>query len=182
MHNPGEDRRVSEVKPAVFFDRDGVLNVEKNYLHKSEDFAWQPEAPEAIAWLKSQGYLVIVVTNQSGIARGYYEETDMHALHDHMQVLLQKHNAAIDAFYYCPHLPNGKVAVYAKECRCRKPGPGMIEQALAEYAIDRSRSFLVGDKVSDVQAAEAAGIHGCLYEGGSLLAFVRNVIKKAESA
>ena len=170
------------MRPAVFFDRDGVLNVEKNYLHRQEDFEWQTGAPEAIAWLKEQGYLVIVVTNQSGIARGYYAEADMHALHDHMQALLQPYGASIDAFYHCPHLPNGTVPAYARECCCRKPGPGMIEQALADYEIDCSRSFLVGDKPSDVQAAEAAGLDGYLYEGGSLLAFVRNVIKKAESA
>ena len=169
------------MKPAVFFDRDGVLNVEKNYLYEPEKFVWQPEAPEAIAWLKRQGYLVIVVTNQSGIARGYYTEEDMHALHKHMQRLLVKAAGQIDAFYFCPHLPTAPLEAYAKECRCRKPGPGMIEQALADYDIDMPHSFLVGDKPSDVLAAQAAGIAGYLYEGGSLLDFVRNVIQKAES-
>lgn len=170
------------MKPAVFFDRDGVLNVEKNYLYEPDKFVWQPEAPEAIAWLKQQGYLVIVVTNQSGIARGYYTENDMHALHKHMQRLLVKVAGQIDAFYFCPHLPGAALKQYARECRCRKPGPGMLEQALIDYDIDMNRSFLVGDKTSDILAAQAAGIAGYLYEGGSLLDFVRNVIQKAESA
>lgn len=169
------------MKPAVFFDRDGVLNVEKNYLYEPEKFVWQPDAPEAIAWLKRHGYLVIVVTNQSGIARGYYTEDDMHVLHKHMQRLLVKAAGQIDAFYFCPHLPNAPIDTYAQECRCRKPGPGMIEQALADYDIDMSHSFLVGDKPSDILAAQAAGIAGYLYEGGSLLDFVRDVIQKAES-
>lgn len=168
------------MKPAVFFDRDGVLNVEKNYLHQPELFVWQPEAPEAIAWLKQQGYLVIVVTNQSGIARGYYTENDMHALHAHIQHLLQPFNSSVDAFYFCPHLPNAPLAAYAKTCDCRKPKPGMIKQALTDYDIDVDQSFLVGDKPSDLKAAQAAGLRGYLYEGGSLLTFVRNVIKKAE--
>lgn len=168
------------MRPAVFFDRDGVLNVEKNYLHQPEMFVWQPGAPEAIAWLKQQGYLVIVVTNQSGIARGYYTENDMHALHAHIQDLLRPLDSAIDAFYFCPHLPNAPLPAYAKTCNCRKPNPGMIKQALADYDIDADRSFLVGDKPSDLEAAQAAGIRGYLYEGGSLLSFVRNVITKAE--
>ena len=164
----------------VFLDRDGVLNADIGYLWRIEDFVWMPGAPAAIRLFNQLGWRVVVVTNQSGIARGYYTENDMHALHAHIQQLLRPFNSSIDAFYFCPHLPNAPLAAYAKTCDCRKPKPGMIKQALTDYDIDVDQSFLVGDKSSDLKAAQAAGLRGYLYEGGSLLAFVRNVIKKAE--
>lgn len=154
---------------AVFFDRDGTLNVDKDYLYKIEDFEWLADAPQAIRWANAHDFLVIVITNQSGVARGYFTEDDVHRLHEWMNGELARFGAHIDAFYYCPHLPNGGVAAYALECDCRKPKPGLIERACADFDIDREASIMVGDKPRDVECAEAAGVRGVLYEGGSLV-------------
>ena len=157
---------------AGFFDRDGTLNVDKDYLYRIEDFEWLEDAPKAIRWANERGLLVIVITNQSGVARGYFAEEDVRRLHDWMNKDLARFGAHIDAFYYCPHLPNGSVAAYAKECNCRKPKPGLIERACADFDIDREASLLIGDKPRDVECAEAAGVRGVLYGGGSLSALL----------
>ena len=159
-------------RKAIFFDRDGTLNVDKDYLYKIEDFEWLADAPQAIRWANGHGYLVIVITNQSGVARGYFSEDDVHRLHEWMNEDLARFGAHIDAFYYCPHLPNGSVVVYAKECDCRKPKPGLIDQACADFNIDCGESLMIGDKPRDVECAEAAGVRGVLYEGGSLAALL----------
>ena len=166
------------VRKAVFFDRDGVLNVDKAYLYKIEELEWIDGAVEAVAYLTRLGYLVFVVTNQSGIARGYYTVAEMETLHRHMAAEIAAGGGKIEKFYYCPHLPNGTVAKYAVDCDCRKPKPGLILQALQEYAIDTEKSFLIGDKKRDVEAAEAAGIKGYLFEQGDLLDFVRRITTK----
>ena len=157
---------------AVFFDRDGTLNVDKDYLYKIEDFEWMEGAPQAIRWANEKGLLVIVVTNQSGVARGYFAEDDVRRLHGWMNEDLARFGAHIDAFYYCPHLPNGSVKEYAVECDCRKPKPGLVQQACNDFDIDRKASIMIGDKPRDVECAEAAGLRGVLYEGGSLLALL----------
>ena len=157
---------------AIFFDRDGTLNVDKDYLYKIEDFEWLEDAPQAIRWANEHGFLVIVITNQSGVARGYFTEEDVRRLHAWMNEDLVRFGAHIDAFYYCPHLLKGSVAAYAKDCDCRKPKPGLIERACADFDIDREASVLVGDKSRDVECAEAAGVRGVLYEGGSLVALL----------
>ncbi|HRI04131.1 MAG TPA: HAD family hydrolase [Pyrinomonadaceae bacterium] len=128
-------------RPAVFLDRDGTLIEEVNFLSRVEDLRLFPFTADAVRLLKDSGYLVIVVTNQSGIGRGIYTEDDMHAIHAQIQVELDN---AIDAFYFCPHLPDGG-------CECRKPGLGMIESALANFDIDLERSWMVGDKKIDVE-------------------------------
>lgn len=161
---------------AVFFDRDGVLNVDKAYLYKIDELEWIDGALEAIAYLTQSGYLVFVVTNQSGIARGYYTVAAMEKLHRYMADTAAGSGGKIEKFYYCPHLPAGSVVEYAVDCECRKPKPGLILQALAEYDIDTDRSFLVGDKKRDVEAAEAAGIKGFLFEKGNLLDFIKTII------
>lgn len=166
------------MRKTVFFDRDGVLNIERNYLYKIEEFQWQTDAVDAIKLLQAQDYRIIVVTNQSGVARGYYNETDVCRLHSYMQAQLALNQAKIDAFYYCPHLPDASRAEYAQDCECRKPRPGMILKAMQEYEVLKTQSFLIGDKDSDLQAAQAAGIRGYLYEQGSLLEFVKNVLAK----
>ena len=117
-------------KKLCLLDRDGVLNVDKAYLHKAEDVEWIPGSLEAIAWLKKQGILVAVVTNQSGVARGYFTEDTVRKLHAWMQAEMKKSGGEIAAFYYCPHLPGAAVKQYDFECKCRKPKPGMILQAL----------------------------------------------------
>lgn len=158
---------------ALFFDRDGTLNIDTHYLHDPADFVWVEGAVDAIRWANERGYLVIVVTNQSGIARGYYDEADVHRLHDWMNAELAVHGARIDAFYYCPHHTDGSVPAYTKSCDCRKPAPGMLLRAIAEHDIDPAVSYLFGDAQSDVTAAANAGIRGVQYTGGSLLECVR---------
>lgn len=149
------------MRPAVFLDRDGTINVEKNYLHRVADWEWIPGAPEAIARLNRVGYLVVVVTNQAGVARGLYTERDIHVLHDHVSAELAEHGARVDAYYHCPHHPDFDLA-----CACRKPAPGMILRAIADLDIDRSRSWMVGDKAVDAQAGEAAWLGTVLVRTG----------------
>ena len=163
-------------RKAIFFDRDGTLNVDKNYLYKVGDFEWLGDAPKAIRWANEHDYLVIVVTNQSGVARGYFTEEDVRSLHAWMNEDLARFGAHIDAFYYCPHFPDGSVAAYAKECDCRKPKPRLIEQACADFDIDRGESLLIGDKLRDVECAAAAGVRGILCEGGSLLELLKRTL------
>ena len=163
-------------RKAFFFDRDGTLNVDKNYLYRIEDFEWLGDAPQAIRWANDHGFLVIVITNQSGVARGYFAEDDVRRLHAWMNDDLARFGAHIDAFYYCPHLPDGSVTAYAKECDCRKPKPGLIERACADFRIDRGMSVLVGDKPRDVECAEAAGVRGVRFEGGSLTELLESII------
>ena len=147
-------------RPAAFLDRDGVLNVDHGYTFKPEDLELMPTTAAAVRRLNAAGYAVIVVTNQAGVARGYYGEDAVKAFNAHMREVLQAQGARIDAFYYCPHHPDGTVKELAIRCACRKPAPGMLEAAARDWPIDRSRSFLIGDKDDDVAAAEAFGIHG----------------------
>ena len=168
-----ENRRVTSV---VFLDRDGVVNTDIGYLWRREDLAWVPGAPEAIRLFNELGWPVVVVTNQSGVARGYYREEDVHSLHQWMNAELKKMGARIDAFYFCPHHPKGAVTEYTRDCTCRKPQPGMILQAMADWQADPETSFLIGDKDSDVAAATAAGIQGYLFEGSNLLEFIQKTI------
>jgi D-glycero-D-manno-heptose 1,7-bisphosphate phosphatase len=171
---------MADKRPAAFLDRDGVLNVDRGYVSRREDFAWIAGAPEAVRLLNAAGYRVIVVTNQSGIARGLYSEADMQRLHDFMRAELARHGAHIDAIYYCPHHPQGTVARYTQACRCRKPGPGMLEAAARDWPIDRAGSFLIGDKEADMQAAAAFGIRGVrLAPGQSLADIVRRELAAA---
>ncbi|RDV04734.1 D-glycero-alpha-D-manno-heptose-1,7-bisphosphate 7-phosphatase [Undibacter mobilis] len=150
-------------RPAAFLDRDGVLNVDREYVHRADQLTWIDGVPEAIRLLNDAGFLVIVVTNQSGVARGFYDEAAVAALHAHMRGYLAARGAHIDAFYYCPHHPDGKVAAYTMRCDCRKPGTGMFEQAARDWPIDRARSFMIGDKDIDIAAATAFGIRGAQF-------------------
>ena len=160
----------------VFFDRDGVLNVDIGYLWRKEDFVWMGGAVETIRGFNERGWRVVVVTNQSGIARGYYQEADVLALHQWMNDELARRGAHIDAFYYCPHYPQASRPEYAMVCDCRKPQPGMILRGLTDWQAEPAGCILIGDKEFDVQAATAAGIKGYLFEGENLLEFVQNHI------
>ena len=161
------------LKPALFLDRDGVLNEDQGYVHRWEDFRWIPGARETVAAFNRAGWLVIVVTNQSGVGRGYYTEDAMHALHKRMAEDLAAAGGHIDAFYHAPQHPESPVEAYRHpDPPLRKPNPGMLLQALAEWPIDREASLLVGDKASDLEAAPRAGIRGVLFEGGDLLRFL----------
>jgi D-glycero-D-manno-heptose 1,7-bisphosphate phosphatase len=147
-------------RPAAFLDRDGVLNIDHGYVHKLEQFEWIDGAQEAVGLLNKAGYYVLVVTNQSGIARGFYDEAAVKSFHAHMQAGLETHGAHIDAFYYCPHHPEGTIEPFAVSCRCRKPGIGMLEQAAREWPIDIAASFMIGDRDDDIAAAAAFKIRG----------------------
>jgi len=149
--------KLSAMRRAVFLDRDGTVNEEREYLYRVEDFVFVPGAPAAIRRLNEAGWLVVVVTNQSGVARGYYAEGDVERLHRHVSQQLAAAGAHVDAFYFCPHHPLEGVGVYRRECDCRKGRPGMLLRAAAEHGIDLSSSYMVGDKVADVEAGEAAG-------------------------
>ena len=144
-------------QPAVFLDRDGTINVEKEYLHKIEDFEFIPGAPEAIKRLKDAGFLVIVVSNQSGIGRGYFDEHAVDKLHRYIQSELAGYNTSIDDFYFCPHHPEKGIDSYKIVCDCRKGAPGMLLQAAAEHSIDLQKSFMIGDKLADIEAGQRAG-------------------------
>lgn len=145
-------------RQAAFLDRDGVINRDRAYVSRWEDFEFVPGAVDAMRRLKQAGYALVVVTNQSGIARGYYSEAQYQALTAAMQQALLDAGAAVDAVYHCPHHPKGKVAELAIDCDCRKPAPGMILRAAKELNLSLADSILVGDKPSDIEAARAAGV------------------------
>jgi D-glycero-D-manno-heptose 1,7-bisphosphate phosphatase len=164
------------LRSAAFLDRDGVLNVDRGFVWKSSQFDWITGAREAIRYLNDVGYLTVVVTNQSGIARGYYSERDFRALHRWIDESLHEFGAHIDAIYFCPHLPDALIPTYRNDCTCRKPRPGMLLQAVRELNIDPRTSFLVGDRQSDCAAAKAAAIACHLFTGTDLLDFVRRIV------
>lgn len=147
--------------PAVFLDRDGTINVEKHYLHRREDWEWIPGAQKAIRLLKEAGFFVIVVSNQAGIARGMYGPTEVDALHEFVQKDLATMGAVIDAFFYCPHHPE-----FGLPCRCRKPAEAMIASAASQLNVNLSASWMVGDKMMDIQAGLAAGVTSLLVKTG----------------
>ncbi len=146
------------VRRAAFLDRDGVINVERGYVHRIEDFELLPGVVEALRLLRSAGYALVVVTNQSGIARGYYTEADYQALTAHLRATMSDAGCELAGIYHCPHHPSGTVASLAIECECRKPQPGMLLQSARDLGISLSDSFMVGDKLADAQAARAAGV------------------------
>jgi D-glycero-D-manno-heptose 1,7-bisphosphate phosphatase len=154
-------------RPAAFLDRDGVLNVDHGYAYRPDQLEWIAGAPQAVRLLNEAGYIVIVVTNQSGVARGFYDEAAVHQLHAHMQEVLKAQGAHIDAFYYCPHHPEGTVKEFAVNCKCRKPDTGMLDQAAREWPIDLGRSILIGDRDNDMAAAAAFNIRGIKFDSAS---------------
>lgn len=152
---------------AAFLDRDGVINIDHGYVYKTEDFSFVPNFPELALRLKMAGYLLLVVTNQSGIARGLFTLDDVQAFHDLIQKkLFEKVQIKLDGFFTCPHHPKGNQSQFAIECDCRKPRPGLIQQAMQKFDIDLSQSFVLGDKDSDVQLAKMANIKGFQYLNG----------------
>jgi D,D-heptose 1,7-bisphosphate phosphatase len=169
-------------RPAAFLDRDGVLNVDHGYVHRPDQIDWIPGAIAAVRSLNDLGYRVVVVTNQAGVAHGHYEEEAVHILHAWMRDELAVHGAFIDAFYHCPYHPDGKVERFRLAHIDRKPGPGMILRAFADLEIDKEKSFLIGDKQSDIAAADAAGIPGFLFAGGNLAEFVDDYRKRRSGA
>ncbi|STO32193.1 D,D-heptose 1,7-bisphosphate phosphatase [Fusobacterium necrogenes] len=151
---------------AIILDRDGTINIEKDYLHKIEDFEFEEGVVEGLKILADLGYIFVVVTNQSGIARGYYTEEDLEILNNYIGEILEKEGIKIKKFYFCPHHPEKGVGKYKVECNCRKPNPGMLEEAIKEFDIDREKSFMIGDNISDIEAGINANVTPILLETG----------------
>lgn len=146
----------------VFLDRDGTINVEKHYLYRIEDFEFLPGSIEALRMLQAANYKLIIITNQSGIARGYYTEKDFLILNEWMLAELAKQGVNIDRVYYCPHHPNATIKGYRINCTCRKPKTGLFLKAAKDYSLDLSRCFAIGDKVRDLALCEESDVRGFL--------------------
>ena len=151
-------------RPAVFLDRDGVINREYGYVHKIGEFHFINGVFDACREMSRAGYRLIVITNQAGIARGYYTEDDFHQLSKWMLNEFSQHGVEVDDVYYCPHHPVYGVGDYHRDCDCRKPAPGMIVRAAREHTLDLRHSILVGDKATDVDAGREAGVGCCVLE------------------
>lgn len=153
------------MEKAIFLDRDGTINTDKGHLYKIEDFQFIPGTANAIKIWNEMNYFVLVVTNQSGVARGLYTENDVCILHNYINDELKKLNAHIDNFYYCPHHPTEGKGIYLQDCDCRKPKSGMLERAIREFNIDTTQSYLFGDKATDLETGRRLNIKSFLVNG-----------------
>jgi D-glycero-D-manno-heptose 1,7-bisphosphate phosphatase len=153
-------------RPAVFLDRDGVLIADDHYVGSPDRVRMLPGSAEAVAALNRAGWAVVVVTNQAGVAKGYFSAADVEAVHAFVAGQLAGAGAHVDAFYYCPHHPEGTAGAYRVRCECRKPEPGMLRAAAADLGLDPARSWMVGDRESDLAAGAAAGCRTVLVRTG----------------
>lgn len=165
------------MKPALFLDRDGVINKDIGYLRRIEEFEWISGVTEAIKYFRNRDYYIFVVTNQSGISRGFYNENDVKKIHDFINLELKKNGAKVDEFFYSPYHPDFPNPKYAHLANLRKPNIGMLELASKKWNIDKSRSILIGDKQSDIECAENFGIRSFLFDKKNLYKFVKDKIK-----
>ncbi len=173
----GQKQLGQGLRPVAFLDRDGVVNADKGYVHKIDEFEWMPGAMAAIRFLNDRRFIVAVVTNQSGIGRGYYGEEEFLKLSDWMLEEADRQGAHIDAIYYCPHHPESDDPRYREMCPARKPGTMMLERAEEEFEIDKARSFLIGNRDTDLYAADSFGISGFMYESGDLAERIRVIVE-----
>lgn len=167
-------------RPAVFMDRDGTINEQMGYINHLSRFHILPGVPEAIKLLNDNDYLVIIVTNQSGVARGYYPFSLIEEIHTYMRESLKKEGAKIDAVFFCPHYPRGKVEEYARECDCRKPKTGMIRKARESFDIDMSRSYMIGDHFTDLEMARNCGLKSIMVKTGYGLGEVDYILPRLD--
>jgi D-glycero-D-manno-heptose 1,7-bisphosphate phosphatase len=151
---------------AVFLDRDGTINEEVGYLKNFDDLRLFPFTAEAVGMIREAGMKAVVVSNQSGVARGFFDEDFVTALHDRINAMLSQEGTVIDRFYFCPHHPTEGLGEYVQDCHCRKPKAGMLLQASKELDIDLSRSYMVGDTERDLETARNAGVTGVLVRTG----------------
>jgi D-glycero-D-manno-heptose 1,7-bisphosphate phosphatase len=169
-------------RAAILFDRDGVLNVDKTYAFDPDGLTWVEGAREAVRAVNQSGVLALVVTNQSGIGRGYYTEAQMHAFHAAMSEALAEVGARIDAFYFCPFHQDAVQDRYRHaDHPDRKPNPGMLLRALADHGVNPRHAAMIGDKPSDMEAAARAGVRGVLFTGGDLRPVVAELLAKVET-
>jgi D-glycero-D-manno-heptose 1,7-bisphosphate phosphatase len=165
-------------RPAVFLDRDGTLNDDTGYVYRIADFRWLPGAVNAVRALNDGGYYVFIVTNQSGVARGLYDETAIRDLHGWMNDELRAAGARIDDFRYCPHHPEASIAAYRTVCSCRKPAAGMLLDLMAAWPVIHEGSIMIGDRESDAAAGTAAGIASAVIPPGGLEEYVQRLLKQ----
>lgn len=167
---------MKQMKKAFFIDRDGVINSDKGhyYIYRKEDFVFNPDIEKALKQIKKTGYLIVLITNQGGVAKGEYTESDVKKVHAYMQENLQLFDADFDAIYYCPHHDS------IEACECRKPKPGMIFQAVKDLSIQISQSYLIGDSIRDIEAGVAAGLKQCyqVEKNTSIFSLVNSILNE----
>lgn len=180
MERDGDFKGGTLVKrPAVFIDRDGTINEQMGYINHLSRFLILPGVPEAIRLLNKNNFLVIIVTNQSGVARGYFPIDLVHEVHAFLKMSLKKEDAIIDGIFFCPHYPRGVVPEYRSECDCRKPKTGLINQALESFEIDMSGSYVVGDRFTDMELAHRSNLKGLLVKTGYGLGDIEYILPNA---
>ena len=165
-------------RPAVFIDRDGTINEQMGYVNHISRFVLLPGSAEGIRLLNRHQYLAIIVSNQSGVARGYFPMELIERIHGHMQDLLAKKGANIDGIFFCPHYPRGVVPEYSMECDCRKPRTGLVQKACEEFDIDMKNSYVIGDRFSDIELAERSNLQGIMVKTGYGLGDIEYVLPR----
>ncbi len=163
-------------RPAVFIDRDGTINEQMGYVNHVSRFVLLPGTAEGIRLLNRHQYLAIIVSNQSGVARGYFPMELIDRVHAHMKDLLAKEGANIDGIFFCPHYPRGNVPEYSVECDCRKPRTGLVQKACEEFDIDMKNSYVIGDRCSDIELAERSNLQGIMVTTGYGLGDIEYVL------
>ena len=167
-------------RPAVFIDRDGTVNEQMGYINHLSRFVLLPGVPEAVSLLNKNNFLAIIISNQSGVARGYFPIELVNEVHAYMKTALKKKAAYIDGIFFCPHHPQGTVPEYAQECDCRKPKAGLIHQALDSFDIDMSNSYVVGDRHLDIELAQCAGLRGVIVKTGYGLGDITHILPQSQ--